>query len=218
MALKLSGFQSTLHHRCQEMVNDYPELKCVFPAPPILAYRRKKNLGNLLVHTSLTKPTPNTSSHLSGYSSPCKSNRRCKLCPSMRNTNSATKHLINKTSYTAGGKCNTKYTIYAAECTKYNLLYISQSSQRLNCRFNGHRSDVRVKPKACELTQDISQSKNCKIDIDLRVYILQDNLEDSSSERMEYFEDHWITRLDNKDPNGMNTELNDFAKTFYQLF
>ena len=148
---KLSGFQSALHHRHQEMITDYPKLKCVFPAPTILGYRRNRNLGNLLVHTSLTKPTPSTS-HPSGYSSPCKSNQHCKLCPSMSNTNSVTNHLTNKTSYTGGGKCNTKYTIYAAECTKHNLLYIGQSSQRLNCRFNGHRSDVRIKPKACELT------------------------------------------------------------------
>ena len=83
------------------MINDYPELKCVFPAPPILAYRRNRNLGNLLVHTSLTKPTPNTL-HPSGYSRPCKSNRHCKLCPSMSNTNSVTNHLTNKTSYTDG--------------------------------------------------------------------------------------------------------------------
>ena len=168
----------------------------------------------LLVHTSLSKPTPNTS-HLSGYSSPCKSNRRCKLCPSVSNSNSVTNHLTNKTSYTARGKFNTKYTIYAAECTKHNLLYIGQSSQKLNCRFNGHRSDVRVKPKAYELTQHFSQSKNCKIDNDLKVYILQDKLEDSSSERMEYFEDRWITRLDNQALKDMNTKLNDFAKTFY---
>ena len=100
---KLSEFQSTLHHRYQEMVNDYPQLNFFSPAPPILAYRRNRNLGNLLVYTSLNKPTPNTS-HLSGYSSTCKSNRRCKLCPSMSNTNSVTNHLTNKTSYTAGQK------------------------------------------------------------------------------------------------------------------
>ena len=82
--------------------------------------------------------------------------RHCKLCPSMSNTNSVTNHLTNKTSYTDGGKCNTKYTIYAAECTKHNLLYIGQSSQKLNYRFNGHRPDVRLKPKACELTQHFS--------------------------------------------------------------
>ena len=173
-------------------------------------------MGHLLVHTSLTKPTPNTS-HQSSYSSPCKSNRSCKLCPPMSNTNSVTSHLTNKTSYTAGRKCNTKYTIYAAECTKHNLLYIGQSSQKLNCRFNGHRSDVRVKPKACELTQHFSHSKTCKIDNDLRVYILQDNLEGSSSERMEYFEDRWITSQETKALNGMNTNLNDLTRTFNQL-
>ena len=32
---------------------------------------------------------------------------------------------------------------------------------------------------------------------------------------MEYFEDRWITRLDTKALNGMNTKLNGFAKTFY---
>ena len=94
-----------------------------FSSPPILAYCHNRNLGNLLVHTSLTKPTLKTS-HLSGYSSPCKSNQHCKFCPSMSNTNSFTNHLTNKTSYTAGGKCNTKPTIYAPECTKHNLLYI----------------------------------------------------------------------------------------------
>ena len=51
----------------------------------------------------------------------------------------------------------------------------------------------------------------------MKVHILQNNLEGSSSERVEFFEDRWITRLDTKAPNGMNTKLNDFAKTFYQL-
>ena len=58
---KLACFQSTLLYRYQEMINDYPELKCIFPTPPTLAYRRNRNLSNLLVHSSLTKPTPKTS-------------------------------------------------------------------------------------------------------------------------------------------------------------
>ena len=31
---KLSGFQSTLHHCYQEMINDYPELNCIFLLHP----------------------------------------------------------------------------------------------------------------------------------------------------------------------------------------
>lgn len=175
---KLSGFQSALHLRYQQMIDEYPALKCIFPEPPILSFQRNKNLRNWLVHSSLTKPPPNASrSH--GYSTPCSSKRGmgCKLCNSMSNTNSITNTIARKTCYTSGGKCNTTDTIYAAECTKHNLLYVGQSSQQLNKRFNGHRSDVKVKPKACELSRHFHQSTNCKIESDLKVYILQDNVQ-----------------------------------------
>ena len=87
----------------------------------------------------------------------------------------------------------------------------------LNSRFNGHRSDVKVKPKACELSQHFHNNKECSIDRDLKVYILQDNVT-GSWEKREYFEDRWITRLNSKAPNGMNSNLKEFAKTFYALF
>ena len=37
-------------------------------------------------------------------------------------------------------------------------------------------------------------------------------------EKTEFIEDRWITRLNTKSPNGMNSNLKDFAKTFYSLF
>ena len=43
---KLSGFQSILHWCYQEMINEYPHLKCIFSKPPILPFRRNKNLWN----------------------------------------------------------------------------------------------------------------------------------------------------------------------------
>ena len=68
------------------------------------------------------------------------------------NTNSITNKLTNKSCLTSGGKCNTTDTIYTAECTKHDLIYVGHSSQKLSGRFNGHHSDVKVKPKACELS------------------------------------------------------------------
>ena len=44
---------------------------------------------------------------------------------------------------------------------------VGQSSQKLNMRFNGHRSDVNVKPKACELAQHFHRSHECDIKKDL---------------------------------------------------
>ena len=141
----------------------------------------------------------------------------CKLCHSMSNTNFITNIQSGKTCFTSGGRCNTSDTIYAAECTKHKLIYVGHSSQKLSSRFNGHRSDINVKPKSCELAQHFHGNEECNINRDLKVYILQDNVT-GPRDRREYFEDRWITRLDTKAPHGMNTNLKHFAKIHYELF
>ena len=84
------------------------------------------------------------------------------------NSNSILNTQSEKTCYTSGGKCTTTNTIYAAECTQHKLIYVGQSSQKLNIWFNGHRSDVNVKPKACELAQHFHGSHECEVKKDLR--------------------------------------------------
>ena len=87
---KLSGFQSDLLRRYQEMINKYPHLKCIFSEPPILSFRRNINLRNWLIHSCLTSFTPNIHVTTPGHSTPCSSKRGkgCKLCSDMSNTNS----------------------------------------------------------------------------------------------------------------------------------
>ena len=75
--------------------------------------------------------------------------------------------------YTSRGQCTATNTIYATECT---LTYVEQSSQKLNMRFNIHRSNLNVKPKACKLAQSFHGSRECDIKKHLNVYILQDNV------------------------------------------
>ena len=50
-----------------------------------------------------------------------------------------------------------------------------------------------------------------------KVYILQ-NVAAGTREEREFIEDRSITRLNTKSPNGTNSNLKDFAKTFYSLF
>ena len=122
----------------------------------------------------------------------------------MSNTNFITDIQSGKTCFTSGGRCNTRDTIYAAECTKHKLIYVGHSSQKLSSRFNGHRSDINVKPKSCELAQHFHGNEESNINRDLKVYMLQDNVT-GPRDRREYFEDRWIKRLDTKAPHGMNT-------------
>ena len=135
----------------------------------------------------------------------------------MSKTNFITNIQSSKTCFTSGGRCNTSDTIYAAECTKHKLIYVGHSSQKLSSRFNGHRSDINVKPKSCELAQHFYGNEECNINRDLKVYILQDNVT-GPCDRREYFEDRWITRLNTKALHGMNTNLKHFAKIHYELF
>ena len=88
---------------------------------------------------------------------------------------------------------------------KHDLIYVGHSSQKLSGRFNGHRSDVKVEPMSCELSQHFHKSKSCKIEKDLKVYILQNNAT-GTQEKGEFMEDRWITRLNTKSPNGMNSD------------
>ena len=69
----------------------------------------------------------------------------------------------------------------------------------------------------CDELQHFHDSNVCTIEKDLKVYILQSKIE-GNREKREFIEDRWITRLNTKAPNGMNTKLKEFAKTFYAIF
>ena len=52
---KLSALPKILHCNYETMVKKFPELKCIFPQPPVVAFRHNRNLKNLLVRSSFTK-------------------------------------------------------------------------------------------------------------------------------------------------------------------
>ena len=47
---------------------------------------------------------------------------------------------------------------------------MSDIAQKLISGFNGHRSDINVKPKSCELAQHFHGNKGCNINRDVNVY------------------------------------------------
>ena len=104
---KLSGFQKSLNYHYKEMINNFSNLKSVFPEPPILSHRRNQNLRNLLVRSSLNRPTP---CHTASNSSPCQKSM-CKLWQSMSNSSSILNNQSEKTCCTSGGQCSTTNTM-----------------------------------------------------------------------------------------------------------
>ena len=152
----------------------------------------------------------------SSPSEPCNSTHHCKLCKNMSNKSIIQNVHTGKLCHTAGGTCSTTNTIYAAECTKHSLIYVGHTGRKLSQRFVNHRSDALHKPKACELAAHFHQN-DCNITKDLKVYILETHIE-GTLENREFVEDKWITRLDTRSPNGLNSNLRDFGQLYYTIF
>ena len=206
---KFHGIGKILHQNYFEMIKDHPHLKSTFPEPPLLSFRRNKNLKDILVHSSLQ--------YFTQYNKtvPC-NHQSCLLCQSMSNTDTVKNPKSGLSFKTKGGNCCKSNIVYAAECTKHNQLCIGFSTRELHLRFNNHRSEINCGKITCELVKHFHDN-GCDFRKDLRVYILEDNLPLSKT-CCELREDHRILKLKTKEPFGMNSYVNSLAKSFYELF
>ena len=108
--------------------------KDIFEAPPLMAFRRDKNIKDTLVRTNLkTNDPPGTF--------PC-NHHLCQTC----------KHINNSTTFTNGNRnftirsaftCASSSVVYCITCTKCNILYIGETSRQINNRFGEHLRNVR---------------------------------------------------------------------------
>ena len=129
------------------MVNDL-YLKKVFPVPPMVAYRRAKNLKDKLVKAKVPPPTTRKKRQLQGMKPFNKSG--CEVCPYVRR-GSVLQNPINKKSIKINSSldCNSKNTVYCIFCNKSgcNQIYVGQSQRELKTRFSEHKTSVRTNAK-----------------------------------------------------------------------
>ena len=123
-------------------------------------------------------------------------------------TNQKPYTLSKRSAKIQGGSHTDQSVIYAATCKKYQLMYVLQTGDALNCRFNRHRCDILCYPNRYELPKH-SRYGDCSFEIDLSVSILE-KVKGSEFLR-KYKEDQWIIRLDTIYPHGLNMHLSDFG-------
>ena len=209
---KFAGFGKVMQSVYNQTINKFPDLKKVIPEQPLIAYRRTKNIKDKLVrsnhHRNSCQVSPASSSHwIIG-----RSTWEDKINTSGTITNVQT----NRTFKIAGGPAKTTGCIYAAECTKHHVIYVGQTGRLLSSRFNGHRSDTKLRPEACGLDMHFHNS-DCCIDSDLRISVLE-HVSGSQALR-EYREEVWISRLQTFTPGGLNTKYHsDFGPIYHKLF
>ena len=178
----------------------------IFPEKPLVAYRRPRTTRQHLVRNDILKPEKKPSS-----TTACGS---CKLCKNIseRKTLRNSKKQI-QVELKDGGTCRTKYVIYAAICTKCDLIYVGHTGTELRDRFAKHRHDIKKRPDNTELAEHFHTGHD---DGDMEVLILESGI--YTEEEREMREDRWICRLQTLQPTGINKSMKQYAKDMYTSY
>ena len=205
-------------HKHWNILKINKQLGKIFDEKPIIAYRRNKNLRDIIGQKTLMNNKvirKREEERTNGQCKPCNSRRFNLCCQQIRNTktfrSTQTKkdykifHLMN---------CKSNNVIYLLECNLCPMQYIGKSEWPMNIRLNKHRNDVR-RTDAIDVCKHFNQAthnfnKNAKITI---IEQIKNQNKDPQLIRkiLEKREDFWIKELKTLHPYGFNKELNNIS-------
>ena len=193
-----------------------PRLGQVFNEKPMIAFRKNKNLKDILEQKNIRTGKVERKLNIKnkkGWCRPCHSRNFNLCCQQVKNTNSFKSNQTNEEfKIFHQVSCKSKFVIYLIECVLCAIQYVGKSEWPMNIRLNKHRNDV-FREEAIEVCQHFKQvshdfNKNAKITIIEE--LKQHNNKSLKQKRsiLEEREDFWIKRLKTLHPNGFNKELN----------
>lgn len=172
-------------------------LKKAFPDPPIVAFKRDKNIKDILVHKK---------HNLIFYKQqnvcrPCAKN--CVLCSHV--IESGTFKDNDGNEYTVQGliDCKTVGVIYGINCTECNkLIYIGQTGDTLYQRMLLNFSKIRTRKTDDPIANHFTQ--HCHSAEDLKVFGIERVFGTETYRKVK--EAFWIKKLKTLEPYGLNTQ------------
>ena len=197
---------STLHQNHSILSTDF-QLKKIFEEKQMVAFRRRKNIGNFLCRNDVRENETTGAAACKG----------CKLCRIL----SPDEVITNKNNgaqvkIKPGATCKTTGLIYAVTCKKCQQIYVGHTVESMATRWSKNKWDIINRPNQNELATHCHH--NHDLEKDLEVTILDHGFP-LLSER-ERMEDRYICRLQTLQSNGggMNIETHAYAKEMYQLW
>ena len=170
-----------------------PETRGIFPEPPLVSYRRDKNLRDFLVHSTSGSQRP-----LDAGSFPCR-RPRCQTCQYI--TSQTVLH-GPKRSHTIQNRftCQSENVVYCITCRRCTTMYIGETGRRLRERFGEHLRSIRNRSPVLPVAEHFN-SANHTID-EIRVCgVKQCSGSNTSRKRREM---QLIFELGTLKPGGLN--------------
>ena len=187
-----------------------------FEERPVLAFRRNKNLRDILGQTHLSKGKKTTSEkpRKSGGCQACLSHGRNQCCNQIVSTKTFRSQATNETFEIRHHlNCRSRNVIYLGFCNKcQGTQYVGKSEPPANLRINTHRHDVKS-PTGGAFDKHFNEpghdyNKNARFILieQIKNYKAMKKME--IRKLLEEREDYWMAKLKTIIPKGLNDHLN----------
>jgi hypothetical protein len=184
------------------------QVSSIFKYFPLVAFRKAKSIRDVIVRTDISPPPK-----------PEYGTKPCQSCKSACHLICEDNKIVNSKNgksldVRASGNCKTSDIVYVARCKVCDILYVGETKEELRSRFSKHRYDAKKRPENCELAAHVHAMKH-DFDRDIEVTVLQQGFK-SDAER-KFSEDKYICQLGTLTPNGLNKDLENYAREMYEL-
>ena len=190
----LTNISSIVHKHWRLIEND-PSLSEIFPSPPVMAYRRPKNLKDILVSSKVSKREIST---IGGYKQCGRGN--CKCCK-VANIETQFISTVTKKNYNIfiTSNCKTQNCIYVLTCGTCKLQYVGETETPFNIRLNNHRSFY-TKERNCPITRHLLRAGHDFENVTFQIIEKNQNWDTQGRQKRERF---WMHQLRTLEPYGL---------------
>ena len=202
-----------------DILNIKPKFRELFSEPRIIAFRRCKNLRDIIGSNTITNNRVSrkqaTKTQVK-FCSPCNTVRSL-CCINMARSNSFTSINTGRTFMIFHqSNCKSKNVIYLHECTRCRTQYVGKSELPFHYRINLYRSRIKTihNDKLLPVEKHFKEY-NHNFDKDATFTIIERikmEITENVTKLLETREDNWIIRLQTLSPFGLNNKLNHPSK------
>ena len=137
---RLPSISNILAKHCRSMKSQDQHLKEVFHLPPLIAYKKQRNIRDNIIRAKVAKPPKERPLRENCAMKRC--GKQCTACPYIQEgkfvkINGETQWKINKRV-----NCETRNVIYMIECSECRIRYIGETKRTLKERISDHRGYV----------------------------------------------------------------------------
>jgi len=196
---------STLLHQHMPLLHQSDKMKRLFTKPPLVAFRRSRNLKDLLVSSKLPRPSSGEEGP-PGFTS-CPS-RKCSVREFITEGTHFTSTVTNQRfTINTHIHCKMNWLIYLITCKKCNKQYVGKTENTLYTRFTNHKSDIKFHgtPKSNNLPigRHFTLPDHSIKDISIMGI---EKIHKQTTETILRRESYWILKLQTLHPKGINVD------------